>query len=504
MTSWQQASPNIPVIIGIGEAVSRKDEPPVEPLALLEKVVRQANADAGVPLKEAATFRMVHVMSWSYADLPQKLASRLGLRLESGNYGMIGGETPISQLIAAGEDIAEGRAKLVVVCGAESFLSLKKAGDPVVDLNWSTPEKPAAIPRLRDMQSPEAVRHGLDKPLLLYPLYENARISAAGVAPAAARLESADICAAMSRTAANNPCAWDRQAYQPEEILRSGKGNREVVWPYTKKMVAQPTVDQAAALILTSYAHARELGVPEHKIIALSSAAYAEDTNDMFARNQFVESDAMRHVLENVLSLSSASAAGCQLHEIYSCFPCVPKMAREILGLPPSDPMTVTGGLPFFGAPLSNYMSHAAVAMVRQMRERPASAGLLYGQGGILTKHAGLVLTSSGPGGMPKASAFRRAPDWKADEQGGQAPRIVSDYSGKAELETFTVEFDRDGAPGKGIVVLRTPSGERAFGHVLSDDESTLALLMNPETSPIGLVGKLTAGSGSVAIWSAA
>ncbi len=40
---------------------------------------------------------------------------------------------------------------------------------------------------------------------------------------------------------------------------------------------------------------------------------------------------------------------------------------------------TVTGGLTFFGAPLNNYMTHAAVAMV-QPCDTPATRGCCSGR----------------------------------------------------------------------------------------------------------------------------
>jgi acetyl-CoA C-acetyltransferase len=70
--------------------------------------------------------------------------------------------------------------------------------------------------------------------------------------------------------------------------------------------------------------------------------------------------------------------------------PCVPKMARRTLGLGADVKPTVAGGLTFFGAPLNTYMTHAACAMVRQLRGG-ARLGLLYGQGGFVTKHHALV-----------------------------------------------------------------------------------------------------------------
>src|SRR5438477_5586120 len=41
-------------------------------------------------------------------------------------------------------------------------------------------------------------------------------------------------------------------------------------------------------------------------------------------------------------------------------------------------------------APLNTYMTHAACAMVRKLRSG-AKLGLLYGQGGFVTKHHALV-----------------------------------------------------------------------------------------------------------------
>ena len=82
--------------------------------------------------------------------------------------------------------------------------------------------------------------------------------------------------------------------------------------------------------------------------------------------------------------------------ELYSCFPTVPKMARRTLKLGPDVQPTVTGGLTFFGAPLNAYMAHAACAMVRKLRGG-GKLGLLYGQGGFVTKHHGLILSPQAP-----------------------------------------------------------------------------------------------------------
>src|SRR6201999_2647986 len=100
--------------------------------------------------------------------------------------------------------------------------------------------------------------------------------------------------------------------------------------------------------------------------------------------------------LNAVMDLVGGDGKKFEAIELYSCFPCVPKMARRTLGLGRDVQPTVTGGLTFFGAPLNTYMTHAACAMVRKVRSG-AKLGLLYGQGGFVTKHHALVLSRAAP-----------------------------------------------------------------------------------------------------------
>ena len=106
--------------------------------------------------------------------------------------------------------------------------------------------------------------------------------------------------------------------------------------------------------------------------------------------------------------------------ELYSCFPCVPKMARRTLGLGADVQPTVTGGLTFFGAPLNTYMTHAACAMVRRLRDG-AKLGLLYGQGGFVTKHHALVLSRQPP---QPALAQDTSVQAEADRQQGRGAGV--------------------------------------------------------------------------------
>ena len=169
-------------------------------------------------------------------------------------------------------------------------------------------------------------------------------------------------------------------------------------------------------------------------------------------RDQFFESHPQNAVLKAVMDLVEGDGKKFDAIELYSCFPCVPKMARRTLGLGPDVKPTVTGGLTFFGAPLNTYMTHAACAMVRKLRDG-GKLGLLYGQGGFVTKHHGLVLSRQAP---KAALAQDTSVQAEADRSKGAVPEFVTEAGGKGKVESFTVIYGGKGDVEHGVVMLRT------------------------------------------------
>lgn len=162
--------------------------------------------------------------------------------------------------------------------------------------------------------------------------------------------------------------------------------------------------------------------------------------------------------------------------------------------------MTSTGGLSFFGAPLNDYMTHAAAGLVRALRAAPAGkAALLYGQGEYVTKHHALVLSSRPPPqGLPPPDYSVQA---AADARRGAVPPLVLRYVGAASVETFTVVYGRDGQPSQGIVIARTPAGERLMARVAASDAATLKVLTDLDRSPVGCSGSVSVGADELLDW---
>lgn len=493
-----------PVIVGVGEIRQRSKDPAValEPLALMEAALRAAADDAGAPLLASIdSLDVIQEFSWPYVDAPAQLSQRLGIRPARQVYGPVGGETPVHGIHEAALRIRRGESTVAAVVGAEAQYAASAAQKSGVALPWSPRDPDPRLVRGVDYLHPAAVQLGVASPTAVYPFYENAVQAAWGQTPAQGMQESGQLWARCSEVAAANPCAWQQQALSADEITTPSAANRLVAWPYTLRMVANPMVNQGAAILLTSVGHARQLGIPAEHLVYVWCGAAAKEPDDYLQRDQYVRVHAQEAVLEQILSQVGDVGAFDSV-ELYSCFPVVPKMARRTLALRSDATMTCTGGLSFFGAPLNNYMGHAAAAMVRATRGRQDALGLLYGQGGYMTKHHAIVLAS-----YPGASS-RLADDYsvqrEADARRGAVPPLAMDYAGAATVETHTVLYQRDGCVLHGVVVARTPTGERLLARVDAADRDSLALLVDLNHSPIGRAGQVTRAADGLARWSVA
>jgi acetyl-CoA C-acetyltransferase len=493
----------IPVIVGVGEIVDRPKEivEGLEPLALLAEALRRAEADSGAPLlTEIDSLDVVNFLSWRYRDPERQLAARLGIDPKHNHYGPVGGESPIRFLHEAALRIARGECTVAAVCGAEAQSTATKAERAGIALPWTPFAHDVPEPkRNAAFQKPMAVKLGVFRPVSVYPFYEAATAAHWGQTPRQALAESGALWSAYSQVASHNPNSWLKRTFSPEEITTPGPDNRLIAWPYTKLMVANPMVNMGGAVLMTSLARARAAGVREERMVHVHGGASAEEPRDYLERDQFTESHAQNAVLEAAMDLVGDDGGAFDAIELYSCFPCVPKMARRTLGLDAGVQPTVTGGLTFFGAPLNTYMTHAACAMVRKLRSG-AALGLLYGQGGFVTKHHALVLSRRAP---PAPLAQDTNVQGKADRRRGRVPAFVTEASGSGKVESFTAIYGRDNEIEHGVVMLRTFHDARALARVPSGDRATLAHLLNPDRSPVGSVGEIATAEDGVLEWRA-
>ncbi|RKH47770.1 acetyl-CoA acetyltransferase [Corallococcus sicarius] len=491
----------IPVIVGVGQVNDRPEDPlqGLDSRGLMEAALRLADADAGGGwLSRLDSLAVVDQLSFpQLGPLPLSLAERLGARprlLEQ--TAEASGDSPVRLLDEAANRIAAGEVEVAAVVGGEA---LRTAARRAALAAGDAPSAHNAASTI-GVQAREAYRrrYGLLAPVDVYPLYENACRAAWGQTLEEGQRESGVLWSRFSQVAAGNPGAWLREPLSVEDILTPSAVNRPIAFPYWKRMVANSSVNQGAGFLVTSLARARERGVPEARLVYVGRGAAAHEAEDFLARDGYAGSPSMAVSLRRALELNGLTVDALDCVELYSCFPCVPKMARRVLGWPLEKPATVVGGLTFGGGPIANYMGHAVVRMVQQLREQ-GRHGLLFGNGGFATYNHSLVLTREP---LP-ASARLPSPDpqAEADAARGPIPAFIEDFTGPGVIETYTVLYERDGSPRSGVIVGRGTTGARFLAKVPAHDAAGIGFLCDGKVEPVGSAGRAVPGRGGDILW---
>lgn len=494
----------IPVIIGGGQVNDRPldGEEGLDSLQLMAAALRNAEADVGLCplLSDLDSLAIVDQISFrEYLDLSRDLADFLGIDPPI-NYQSAGlhGDTPLRLLNEAANRIGAGEAKLCAVVGGEalrtararkieaSFQNKLLGSDRAVKVDREMPNPVREIAALARPNYNQI--YGLISPVDVYPLYENASRAAYGQTLAEAQSESAVIWSLMSQVAAENKNAWIRKVHSPEEILTIDDNNRWIAHPYSKLMVANSVVNQGAAVIVASLAEARRRGVAEKDIIYIGMGAAAREAGNIVKRDRYDRSVSMDTAIRRCLTLNGMTVQDLDFVELYSCFPCVTKMARRTLGWPVDRPATVFGGLTFGGAPLANYMTHAVASMVSKLRTE-GRIGFLFANGGFATDNHCMILSNQP---IPAAS-FPQNFDYRAEADAIREaiPPVEEDYVGPGTIETYTIFYSRSGTPRAGVIVGRTPDGARTLAHVDVSDKAMVAFLTDGQIEPVGTAGSI-------------
>ena len=156
------------------------------------------------------------------------------------------------------------------------------------------------------------------------------------------------------------------------------------------------------------------------------------------------------------------------------------EIACAEIGLAEDDSrgLTVTGGLPFFGGPGNNYVTHAISEMMRRLRAAPGRFGLVSANGNYLTKHSWGVYSTA-----PVAAPFRREDPSRLQADLDRHPKapFTRAASGRATIETYTVMHDREGPAYSVLFGRLLATGERFIANTPAD-AATLHELQDRES----------------------
>jgi acetyl-CoA C-acetyltransferase len=474
----------LPILVGVAQHTNRSDDldDALGPLEMMAKAAREAEEDAECKglLGRLDSVGVANILSWSYGDAPGLLAEAVGAQPSDKCYTTVGATASQWLVSRAAERIVQGESRLALVAGAEAMRSVVKLGASGrpgwrsgrrgwrSGRRWTPPEAMAGDARAGSTEI--EMRHGANAPLRIYPLFENALRAHKGRSIADHQRHLAALCARLAQVAKDNPFAWFRDGKTAEEIGTVTADNRMICFPYPKYMNAIMEVDQAAAVIMTSVGTAKELGIPREKWVYIWGCADAIDLWYLSERLNYYSSPAMALVGRRVLEMAGLSIDEIDWFDLYSCFPSAVEVARDMLGIAEDDPrpITLAGGLPYFGGPGNNYSLHAICAMVERLRSEPQRKALVSAMGWYFTKHAQGIYS-----GMPPEREWRRAdsPQDQAELDAMRHPTLVEAADGAGTVETYTVVFGRSGEPNFAIVFGRLEDGGRFVANTEPDRE---------------------------------
>jgi acetyl-CoA C-acetyltransferase len=478
------------VLIGCGQITQREPDPnaALSPMDLTAAAARQAleDTEAGTALAEAldtiVMLRSFSDTSWRftcpfgrYTNPPKSLAARIGaIGAKRLIYTFPGGNMPqwsVNQLFGM---ITRGEIGTAMIVGGEALATQKAAQRTNIELDWS--EDPGGQPEMWGVETrgwnDVEDRHRMAGAIFAYPLIENAIRAHHGRTIPEHLAAMGQLFAHFADVAAKNPLADRRNGYSAEEIATVSSTNPYIGFPYTKLMNANAFIDQSAAIVMTSVAKARELGVPEEKWVYLHGCADAYDQWYLSDRINYYASPAMRIVGREAFAMAETSIDGIDFFDLYSCFPSAVETACREQGLSLDDPrgLTVTGGLPYFGGPGNNYVTHSIAEMMNRVRARPGSKGLVTANGNYITKQSAGIYSTDAPS---KPFAPKDPKTYQAEIDAEKGPSTTEHANGRATIETYTVMHDRKG-PSYAILFGRLADGTRFIANT-PDDKALLA-----------------------------
>ena len=476
------ADDRTPIFIGVAQVEQREDDPSVakEPLDLMVEAVRAAGEDCGNPkvLELADSVRVIRGI-WGYGNPARQVAERIGASGAETGLTSLGGNYVQSMTNRSFLDIQSGKNGIVIVTGGECGRTQGRARKAGVDLDWNPlTREPGASPTTRDdgaapdmfLGSSKVTRHdaetrrGIQFPIQFYPMFETALRYANGESVDGHLKRVSELWAGFNRVAVDNPNAWIRKPLSAEEIRTPSPSNRPVSYPYTKLMNSNNSVDQGAALILTSVGKARELGIAEDRWVYPHAGTEAWDHLYVSERDTLHTSPAIRLTAAKLFDLTGFDVDDMDHVDLYSCFPAAVQVSANEIGLSQDRPLTVTGGLTFAGGPLNNYVMHSVARTVDLLREKPGSKGLVTANGGLLTKHALCIYSTDAP---DKPFAWANLQD-EVDAM----PRreVAEEHDGTATIESYVVMYNAEAAPTTAHAACLLDDGRRTWANVTDAD----------------------------------
>ncbi|QNI08412.1 acetyl-CoA acetyltransferase [Mycobacterium kubicae] len=488
--------PNTPVVVGVGQAAERIDDPgyrAMSPVELAAAAARAALEDCDAEFASVAAVidTVAGVRQFEISgpvatgplgrsnNYPRSVANRLGANPARAILEVVGGQGPQHLINELAGQIAAGRCEAALIFGSDATSTLRYFARAEAKPDFTETVEGDLEDRgqgIDGLISRYTVVHGLIDAPTQYGLLENARRAGTGLGPADYLRRMGELFAPFSKVAAGNPFAAAPVERTVEELITVTERNRMISNPYPRLMVARDQVNQGAAALLMSVGTARRLGVPSDKWVFLHGHVDLEEQS-LLERPDLGHAPSAVLAATEALDMAGIGVEDVATFDLYSCFPVPVFNICDGLGIAPDDPrgLTVTGGLPFFGGAGNNYSMHAVAETVTRMRRAPGHFGLVGANGGILSKYSVGVYSTTPTAWQPERNA-----ELQSRIDSGPTVPVTEIADGPGTVETYTVRRD-DGRP-TGIIIGRLDDGSRFLS--TTEDDELIALLTDGD--PLG------------------
>ena len=477
-----------PVISGIAQIANKDDERIVHPLDLLEAAAREALADAGLTVAELGGVFATPMSAFRTESTSRLVAERIGAPDGLRDDSRYSGAAPQRLLAAACRAVADGTIGAALIVGGIADASVRRArlrgieppAPPTSVWSQGSDGIDDEMLRRRDYRMghlPEAAA-GAAMPSAYFALVESSL--AGGADPTAHRERLGRLLAPFTAAAARRPAvAWFPHERTPADIAAVSDGNRLIAEPYTKLMCSFPTVDLAAAVVITA------AGRGSGRAVRPLSLTAAREPHSPSRRELLHRAPALERAVGHAIKLANIGADDIDRFDLYSCFPAAVQMASRAFGLTDDDPRprSVAGGLAYFGGPGASYSLHGVVSMVEELRANPGTVGAVVGLGGMVDDFSVGIYRTEGDG-------FASVDLGTVEES---TVEIAAQHHGRALVDAMTVLHDRDEGPVAAPVIARLPDGARIGA--IAADPALPALLSG--TSLVGREVTLTSRDGT-------
>ena len=445
---------NTPVLVGVGVATQREDDPAraMEPLDLMLAAVRNAAADAAPePAKLLAGVGRIGVPKgrWRYQNPGGGIARAIGADRAVSLLASVGvlQQTLIGDACRA---IADGEVDSALVVGGDAGYRILRAEISGVRAEERQQEdEPHVFLSPKDeLRHPAELRAGMKMPVGLYAMMESAYRAQNGWSIDGHRDRLAAMYSRFSEIAAGNPHAWNRRHVDAQTIRNASERNAMQAFPYTKLHCSIWNVDQAGALLFCSAKRADELGIAHDKRIYQRASTESNHMAQVSTRPNIAACQGAGIAGRAALEAAELAIADIDLVDLYTCFPVAVETYAAELGLPLARDLTVTGSMAFAGGPYNNYVIQATCRMAELLREGRGRHGLVSSVSGVLTKQAFGIWSRA-----PSRNGFvlRDVSEDVARKVG--VKHVAESATGRGSIAGYTVVYER-GKPPRGVAIV--------------------------------------------------